>query len=447
VVLDVLMPGLSGLDTIRELLRRGTTAAFLLSTAYERFDIARDALELGVVGYLLKPVARDKLAQALRSAAALQERRSELERKEFGYHEQDRLLKHFAASSWLAQLMLGHEIPAADRHHHATLGWSEGFAVLGAVELNAPAPEVWETLQTTLHYKSRVLCGPLTGNQCALLLPLADAALAPAAKDEVQTLLAAVGVRLAWGDALPVEQSVESWRLALTRLLAVPSAASETGGLPGFDAENDVVTAMAQGDARAALGALERLLLPLAGQDQVTVADRYRLIALLGWCFGLVVRRGAVGEAGQWFDFDDLRHAPTASAFLLALRARLPVLTAALASVPRWSPEVTQAVGWVRTHFAQPLTLETVADELSLSPKRLSRLLVDALGQGFSELLIEVRLEKAKSLLVLPGASVKSVSAACGYGDPNYFARLFKRQTGVTPSEFANLDYSPDGLS
>jgi AraC-like DNA-binding protein len=232
-------------------------------------------------------------------------------------------------------------------------------------------------------------------------------------------------------------------------LLSAPGVerAPAPGNLPGFDVENDVATALAQGDGRAAELAFERLLLPLTTQPEVSVAHRYRLIALLGWCFGLAIRRGAVGDSSLWFAFDDLRQAATTSTFLLAFRARLPILTAALASVPRWSPEVNQAVSWVRTHFAQPLTLETVADELALSPKKLSRLLVDALGQGFSEFLIEVRLEHARALLVLPGASVKSVSIACGYSDPNYFSRLFKRQTGVTPREFANLDYSPDVLS
>jgi len=72
VLMDVRMPGISGLDAIRELRRRGSDAAFVLVTAYERFDIAREAVELGVLGYLLKPVARDDLnAEAAHAAAQL----------------------------------------------------------------------------------------------------------------------------------------------------------------------------------------------------------------------------------------------------------------------------------------------------------------------------------------------------------------------------------------
>ncbi|MEI6389013.1 MAG: response regulator, partial [Spirochaetota bacterium] len=61
VLMDVSMPGISGLEAIRELRRRSSNAAFILVTAYERFDIAREAVELGLGGYLLKPVSRETL--------------------------------------------------------------------------------------------------------------------------------------------------------------------------------------------------------------------------------------------------------------------------------------------------------------------------------------------------------------------------------------------------
>ena len=75
ILMDVRMPGISGLDAIREIRRRGSAAVFILVTAYERFEIAREAVELGVVDYLLKPVSKDKLAQALRRSAEAIERR------------------------------------------------------------------------------------------------------------------------------------------------------------------------------------------------------------------------------------------------------------------------------------------------------------------------------------------------------------------------------------
>ena len=81
--------------------------------------------------------------------------------------------------------------------------------------------------------------------------------------------------------------------------------------------------------------------------------------------------------------------------------------------------------------------VDLVAEAVGLSPKRLSRLFIEEVGVGFSDFLIDLRIEKAKGLLVLPGVTIKQVSAECGYPDPNYFARLFKKVTGLTPSEFS----------
>ncbi|HPE36463.1 MAG TPA: response regulator, partial [Spirochaetales bacterium] len=60
MLLDVNMPGLSGLDAAREIRKRGDMPVFILVTAYERFDIALEAVQLGIVDYLLKPVQKSK---------------------------------------------------------------------------------------------------------------------------------------------------------------------------------------------------------------------------------------------------------------------------------------------------------------------------------------------------------------------------------------------------
>ena len=76
ILMDVNMPGISGLDAIREIHGNLPQAQFLLVTAYERFDIAKEAFHLGVSDYVQKPINKDKFLEtlekclgALRSAA------------------------------------------------------------------------------------------------------------------------------------------------------------------------------------------------------------------------------------------------------------------------------------------------------------------------------------------------------------------------------------------
>ena len=55
---------------------------------------------------------------------------------------------------------------------------------------------------------------------------------------------------------------------------------------------------------------------------------------------------------------------------------------------------------------------------------------------NFSAYLNDYRIAKAKELMSTTDLGVKDVSYACGYADSSYFARVFKRQTGQTPSDY-----------
>ena len=54
-------------------------------------------------------------------------------------------------------------------------------------------------------------------------------------------------------------------------------------------------------------------------------------------------------------------------------------------------------------------------------------------GRGMKS---RIRIEKAKEFLKQPEVSVKEAGVKSGYTDPNYFSRIFKKQTDMTPSEF-----------
>src|SRR6056297_1334496 len=68
ILIDVKMPGIDGLEALREIKRRNPNVLPILTTAYERFDIAQTAFELGVQDYILKPFSREKLIGAIDAA-------------------------------------------------------------------------------------------------------------------------------------------------------------------------------------------------------------------------------------------------------------------------------------------------------------------------------------------------------------------------------------------
>jgi len=90
----------------------------------------------------------------------------------------------------------------------------------------------------------------------------------------------------------------------------------------------------------------------------------------------------------------------------------------------------------IRDKFAAPLTLETIAESLDLSPYYLSRVFSEESGFTLSSYLTQVRMEHAAELLLDPRRSVKQVAAAAGFRDSHYFRRVFKSYYRKSPKEY-----------
>ena len=67
------------------------------------------------------------------------------------------------------------------------------------------------------------------------------------------------------------------------------------------------------------------------------------------------------------------------------------------------------------------------------------KLFKEEIGENFIDYITLNRLQQAKKMLQDRSLSIKEISVDCGYSDPNYFSKLFKRIVGLTPTEFRDL--------
>ena len=73
---------------------------------------------------------------------------------------------------------------------------------------------------------------------------------------------------------------------------------------------------------------------------------------------------------------------------------------------------------------------------VNISPYYFSKVFKEESGLNFIEYLTNIRIDKAKELLDSTSLSIKEICVSCGYTDPNYFSRSFKKKVGVTPTEY-----------
>ena len=97
---------------------------------------------------------------------------------------------------------------------------------------------------------------------------------------------------------------------------------------------------------------------------------------------------------------------------------------------------------YVEAHYAEEtLTVNDVAAAIYLNPVYFGRMFKQSTGTSFRRYLMNVRMEKAKQLLLQGKFGVLQIGEMVGIENPSYFTQLFKKYTGMVPSEFAGGKY------
>ncbi len=91
---------------------------------------------------------------------------------------------------------------------------------------------------------------------------------------------------------------------------------------------------------------------------------------------------------------------------------------------------------YIKNNYMKEISMQDAARMLHYSDAYFCKLFKQCFDQNFTTYLTKVRIGEAKKLLMNKNASVKDVSIQVGYLDSNYFAKVFRRITGMLPSEF-----------
>ena len=91
---------------------------------------------------------------------------------------------------------------------------------------------------------------------------------------------------------------------------------------------------------------------------------------------------------------------------------------------------------YIDANYKDDISLQDVAGAMNYSDAYFCKIFKQCFGKGFIVYLSEYRVEKAKAFLSDVAINIKDISQEVGYRDSNYFAKVFKRIAGETPSEY-----------
>ncbi|WP_462412733.1 response regulator transcription factor [Neobacillus sp. Marseille-QA0830] len=97
---------------------------------------------------------------------------------------------------------------------------------------------------------------------------------------------------------------------------------------------------------------------------------------------------------------------------------------------------IEKVIQYVKSKVPGEITLSEAAEHVQLNPSYLSKLFKDKMDQNFVDFVLDIRMNEAKRLLERTSLRVTEIAERLGYSDITYFSNIFKRKTGVPPSEY-----------
>jgi two-component system, response regulator YesN len=431
VFMDINMPGMDGIQVIAEVHDSVPGTVFILSTAYERFDLVQRAIPLGIFSYLVKPVSKKTFLATLESLrAALEKRRPapadgslELAERQF---LKETIWKALSREEWdtFKDLFSFHS--------------DKGIVCL--VEVAETAEHWCREIAAKLSFRHRCLFAmhlnrglfliPEDVDRTLLLSHLADA-VAATLPDTLFCSYAAGQVRrgselyLSCSEALDELHKKKSYAdVRLRERMRIAQIRRKIGIAPQ-DEVRDIYTALweelfASYDFSVAKGKMAAFFTLLMDDCTCCFSAHIDKDPLLSPAEEIMPIKD-LAEWGEW-----------------SLQA-FTEIQAALARkrCGNFPQPLAKALDFLNEHFADQLQLSSVAEAAQVTGAYLSRLFTEHLKTTFVDYLTELRVEKAERLIREARMNVKEVAYAVGYQDPNYFSKIFRKATGMPPTVYA----------
>ncbi|WP_127532842.1 helix-turn-helix domain-containing protein [Paenibacillus kobensis] len=413
IFMDIHMPGIQGLDALREIRARMPETKLVLVTAYDYFAYAQEAVELGVKQYIIKPAGREQIAALLQRLV----QELDAEKRQRGerlallnrMNELEPLMQNELALMFMVDQVIGTEAEQLA----AWVGFPlDGGCAVVAAWSDLPADErerrtLYEEVRAFARSQGGCLVSSIIDRHMAVFFP-------QRVQSEPQP--GRVNAERGSSEALLFAQRLSRWTEERLRLPASIGVGTVNQGVEGM--RRSYVEAVfassccGSGGGLCLFAELQSAGGPLPGGQREQAS-------------------GIGGEADARSRIAGSAADEAASAYVLsALRRSRELREQQTVSA------LERAKRFIESRFKEELSLEEVAEYVHLNPFYLSKVFKQYVGESFIDYLTRLRINEAKQMMDDETLSLKEICFEVGYKDPNYFSRVFKKVTGLTPSDY-----------
>lgn len=453
IIVDIRMPDMDGLTMIRKLKDEKVDCKILVLSAYSEFEYAREAIELGIISYLLKPL---KIAEFKKALEQVEEKIHQEKHKEYGFSLENIFLgcingqlepnEYFNTQTYEkfgftveqpAELFLvwlgdgyekqgGHAKELLEHVAAHTVKFSahiremRGWQALLMILYRQPAGES----QRVFFEKSVVpmLCSNLEKPVICVWRSMRH--LLDASK-----VLQEMRKEFEWNLCFPDKSLIH--RAGIQRQQIVPVKYP-------LELEDRAKQALRDKVWKDVIACYERLYGYLVQEPHLPSQIKDSLIRFNWSLISTQKEKKEESELRIQNIFQRIAVAYSWVQIGMAMKEFMEILDY---SEPEFEEQsvsdmVQKAKVLIRKYYNQGITLEETARKLFVSEEYLSTQFKKETGSTFTETVRKFRIEKVKELLVETSLKMNQIAELAGYSDPKYMSKVFKEEVGMLPTEY-----------
>lgn len=484
LITDIRMPFMDGLELCKLVKKELPNIKILILSGYDEFDYAKEAIRLGVTEYLLKPISSGKLLEALNGVSESIRREKEdkdlvrkymEEMRENTEHEKQKFFEQMIAGNLsmadaletgkkyemnlsagmynllLFRFTLGKEnrksgellgeaeyaieklterLEYVFEFQRGVEGWAFLLMADNEEQMSERVKELSKDLEEIMKNYSTIAYFGGIGQPVARLRELeesfreAERALAARFTMELNRIISVEDIRMAQNvdtlDDIEITSfgEIEKTRTMLEKFL-------NNGAEDEIDKFVDVyINELPEENLKSVL------------MRQYIIMDAY--IVMMSFCEKI---EGIEGEMQA--QSEELKNSMKTIQTLEEIKNYIRMLLKKIIGVRdtisgrRYSDIIEIAKDQIRkTYMSDEISLNTIAAEVGMSPSYFSSIFSKEMGKTFVEYLTEIRMDRAKELLMCSSMKTSEIGYEVGYKDPHYFSYIFKKTQNCTPKEF-----------
>ncbi len=466
IFMDINMPGISGLETADCIKKLKPNIVIIILSAFDQFEYAQEAMNVGAFKYITKPVNRNLVIETVRGAMDLVEKNKGIAKADEALHQKLDMVSPMVENDFIYSCIFNKDKAMDLDSYLDYFNLGENPWVFCCFEFpNINSENQYKTylkIHDLLNEDFRCLVSSFMMNRIVVYFPLFSQ---NPDESEMQEQIKKIYTKLSYNISAGIRTGVSkitkdrkllqsSYNDALSALNKV----GENGGIIFSGSEmsenrkvqnnssefkNQIINKLLLADLNSVKTFLDLYISELISADYPLDKIKNSLFELMATANNSTK---TVVKDFYCENFDNAFSVLSQENDISMLKEFVQKILSECAGAIQGTklqtenPTIKKVCDYIDLHIAEDISLEQMADYVSVSSFYLSKLFKDEKGVTFINFISDKRLEKARQLLSETNESIKEITAEIGYNDQNYFSRIFKSKYGLSPKEYRQIN-------